>query len=112
MRGDAATRGRRGTRLERQRARRRRDLGGVSHGDVIKAIVADALGLHLDEFQRIVVDPASVTRRHATPPLRPFVVRLNDTGGDSSGLAATGQDGARPARASLDAVVGGGAGSA
>ena len=32
-----------------------------SHGDVIKAIVADALGLHLDLFQRIVVDPASVT---------------------------------------------------
>ena len=29
-----------------------------SHGDVIKAIVADALGLHLDLFQRIVVDPA------------------------------------------------------
>ena len=32
-----------------------------SHGDVIKAIVADALGVHLDLFQRIVVDPASVT---------------------------------------------------
>lgn len=33
----------------------------VSHGDVIKAVVADALGLHLDQFQRIVVDPGSVT---------------------------------------------------
>ena len=30
-----------------------------SHGDVIKAILADALGLHLDAFQRIVVAPAS-----------------------------------------------------
>ena len=30
----------------------------VSHGDVIKAILADALGIHLDAFQRIVVDPA------------------------------------------------------
>ena len=33
----------------------------VSHGDVIKAIVAGALGMHLDDFQRIVIDPASVT---------------------------------------------------
>src|SRR3954471_3882336 len=32
-----------------------------SHGDVIKAIVADALGLHLDLFQRISADPCSVT---------------------------------------------------
>ena len=32
-----------------------------SHGDVIKAILADALGLHLDQFQRIVVDPCSVS---------------------------------------------------
>ena len=33
----------------------------VSHGDVIKAIVASALGMHLDDFQRIVIDPASIT---------------------------------------------------
>jgi probable phosphomutase (TIGR03848 family) len=32
-----------------------------SHGDVIKAVVADAMGLHLDQFQRIVIDPCSVT---------------------------------------------------
>ena len=31
----------------------------VSHGDVIKAILADALGMHLDSFQRLMVDPAS-----------------------------------------------------
>lgn len=30
----------------------------VSHGDIIKAIVADALGVHLDHFQRIVIDTA------------------------------------------------------
>ena len=42
------------------------------HGDVIKAIVADALGLHLDQFQRIVVDPCSVTVIRYTE-LRPFV---------------------------------------
>ena len=33
----------------------------VSHGDVIKAIVSSVLGMHLDDFQRIVIDPASVT---------------------------------------------------
>lgn len=50
-----------------------------SHGDVIKAIVADALGLHLDQFQRITADPAALTViRYA--PLRPFLLRLNDMG--------------------------------
>ncbi len=33
----------------------------VSHGDVIKSIVASTLGMHLDHFQKIVIDPASVT---------------------------------------------------
>lgn len=50
----------------------------VSHGDVIKAIVADALGLALDEFQKIVIDPASITvLRYA--PERTFLIRLNDS---------------------------------
>lgn len=51
----------------------------VSHGDVIKAILADALGVHLDHFQRIVVDTASVSVVHYTPK-RPFVAHVNDTG--------------------------------
>lgn len=51
-----------------------------SHGDVIKAIIADALGLHLDFFQRIRIDPASLTVVDYTQT-RPFLVRLNDTGG-------------------------------
>ena len=33
----------------------------VSHGDVIKAIVASSMGMHLDDFQRIVIDPASIS---------------------------------------------------
>jgi probable phosphomutase (TIGR03848 family) len=33
----------------------------VSHGDVIKAIVAHCLGMHLDQFQRLVIEPASLT---------------------------------------------------
>ncbi|MGH4025409.1 MAG: MSMEG_4193 family putative phosphomutase, partial [Pseudonocardiaceae bacterium] len=32
-----------------------------THGDVIKAVLADALGMHLDGFQRIVVDPGSLS---------------------------------------------------
>jgi probable phosphomutase (TIGR03848 family) len=72
-----------------------------SHGDIIKSIVADALGLHLDQFQRIQADPASVTVIRYTE-MRPFVVRLNDNGGKVDDLLAkSGQD--------SDAPVGGGA---
>jgi probable phosphomutase (TIGR03848 family) len=82
-----------------------------SHGDVIKAIVADALGMHLDLFQRIVADPASVTAIRYTPT-RPFLLRLNDTGGDLATLAPPAKKRrtrrARPG--SSDAAVGGGAG--
>jgi probable phosphomutase (TIGR03848 family) len=81
-----------------------------SHGDVIKAILADALGLHLDQFQRIVVDPASISVVTYTDT-RPFVVRVNDTGGDVSGLIPPPRK-RRRRTASSDAVVGGGAGSA
>ncbi|MFY1576185.1 histidine phosphatase family protein [Verrucosispora sp. WMMD703] len=83
-----------------------------SHGDVIKAIVADALGVHLDLFQRIVVDPASVTAIRYTP-LRPFLVRLNDVGGDLAGLVPPPGKRRRRARrpADSDAAVGGGAGA-
>ena len=81
-----------------------------SHGDVIKAVLADALGLHLDQFQRIVVDPASISVVTYTDT-RPFVVRVNDTGGDVSGLIPPPKR-RRRAKASSDAVVGGGAGSA
>ncbi|MEU8301376.1 histidine phosphatase family protein [Micromonospora sp. NPDC048909] len=84
-----------------------------SHGDVIKAIVADALGVHLDLFQRIVADPASVTAIRYTP-LRPFLVRLNDTGGDLAGLVPAPRKRRRraPRPTDSDAAVGGGAGAA
>lgn len=87
----------------------------VSHGDVIKAVLADALAMPLDHFQRIVPDPASLSIVHRTAA-RPYVLRMNDTGGDPvdlSGLVArlteTRTDG--DAGAGDDAVVGGGAGS-
>jgi probable phosphomutase (TIGR03848 family) len=79
-----------------------------SHGDVVKAVLADALGLHLDSFQRIVVDPASVSVITYTET-RPFVVRMNDTGGDVAALIPPAKKRRRRAKAS-DAVVGGGAG--
>jgi len=74
----------------------------VSHGDVIKAILADALGLHFDNFQRIHVEPASVSVIRYTP-LRPFVVRTNDTGGVWRNLFE------KDKPESSDAAVGGGA---
>jgi broad specificity phosphatase PhoE len=33
----------------------------VSHGDVIKSLIASALELDLDKFQKIVIDPASIS---------------------------------------------------
>ena len=84
-----------------------------SHGDVIKAIVADSLGLHLDQCQRIQADPCSLTVIRYTP-LRPFLVRMNDRGGGVDDLMphARGHDpGARDITAS-DAAVGGGSGGA
>jgi len=78
-----------------------------SHGDVIKGIVADSLGLHLDQSQRIQVDPCSLTVIRYTP-LRPFLIRMNDTGGGVNDLMPHGGKG--PV-AEGDAVVGGGAGA-
>jgi probable phosphomutase (TIGR03848 family) len=87
----------------------------VSHGDVIKAIVADALGMHLDQFQRIQADPCSLAVIRYTE-LRPFALRLNDTGGSIDGLLPPKKKPARRRRGSpsssadSDAAVGGGAG--
>ena len=80
-----------------------------SHGDVIKAIVADCLGLHLDQCQRIIADPCSLTVIRYTR-LRPFLLRLNDTGGAVDDLLPRHkEDGATSDES--DAVIGGGAGT-
>jgi probable phosphomutase (TIGR03848 family) len=83
-----------------------------SHGDVIKSIIADALGQHLDAFQRIVVDPSSISVVRYTET-RPFVLRVNDHSGDLRGVVPPepkptkrGKKAAKDA-ASGDAVVGG-----
>jgi len=75
----------------------------VSHGDVVKSVLADALGVHLDQFQRISVGPASVSIvRYGTH--RTDVLATNTDGGDLSWL--------RRSAPGTDAVVGGGAGAA
>lgn len=85
----------------------------VSHGDVIKAIVADALGMHLDQFQRIQIDPCSISVIRYTAT-RPFVLRTNDSGGDLSNLKPQAHKAKRKRSSSKlsssDAVIGGGAG--
>jgi probable phosphomutase (TIGR03848 family) len=86
----------------------------VSHGDLIKAIVADALGMHLDLFQRLHADPCSVSVISYTAT-RPFILRLNDTGGDVAALIPpkpqTERASAQEVSAESDAQPGGGAGA-
>jgi probable phosphomutase (TIGR03848 family) len=73
----------------------------VSHGDIIKSILADALGMHLDLFQRINVGPASVSIvRYGAG--RPSVHATNTEAGDLSWLAKGIRSG--------DSPVGGGPG--
>lgn len=73
----------------------------VSHGDIIKSVLADALGMHLDLFQRISVNPASVSIvRYGAA--RPEVIATNTDAGDLSWLGSR--------DAGDDAPVGGGAG--
>tara|TARA_B100001250_G_scaffold414612_1_gene454621 strand:+ start:803 stop:1444 length:642 start_codon:yes stop_codon:yes gene_type:complete len=51
----------------------------VSHADPIRALVAHAMGTHLDLFQRTVVSPCSVTAILYTPN-GPVVLSVNNTG--------------------------------
>jgi len=87
----------------------------VSHGDIIKSLLADALGMHLDLFQRINVDPASVSVIRYAPD-RPYVLASNTHDGDLSWLAPPAKPAARRRRKAAGddpgAVVGGGAGPA
>jgi len=73
----------------------------VSHGDIIKSVLADALGMHLDLFQRINVGPASISIVQYGSG-RPSVHSTNTDAGDLSWL--------RSSTPEADAPVGGGAG--
>ena len=73
----------------------------VSHGDIIKSILADALGMHLDLFQRININPASISIvRYRVD--RPDVAATNTDAGDLSWL--------REGGAATEPQLGGGAG--
>ncbi|WP_045878703.1 MSMEG_4193 family putative phosphomutase [Pseudofrankia sp. DC12] len=91
-----------------------------SHGDVIRAIVTDALGMHLDMYHRVNVDPCSLTVIRYTET-RPFVLRVNDLGGTVDDLLPKPKEAVAPEAAdeastgaadgaASDSVVGGGAG--
>jgi len=81
----------------------------VSHGDIIKSVLADALGMHLDLFQRIQVDPASVSIVRYTGT-RPYVLATNTHAGDLSWLRPAPKKRSRRRSTAEDAAVGGGAG--
>ena len=85
----------------------------VSHGDVIKSVLADALGMHLDLFQRLQVDPASISVIRYTEA-RPYVLASNTHEGDLSWLAPPPRKGPGKGKAgrrsTRGAEVGGGAG--
>ena len=73
----------------------------VSHGDVIKALVAANLGMRLDDFQRIIIDPASVTLFDFSSKT-PRLLLLNDSHSNIGDLGIT------PTKKRL--LVGGGSG--
>ncbi len=107
--GGESLRGMQDRALEAVRRRNREfDAGAVwvavSHGDVIKAILADALGTHFDSFQRIHVDPASVSIV-AYGAARPVVLGLNTHAGDLGWVGRT-------AISKVGGEVGGGGGPA
>ena len=57
----------------------------VSHADPIKAAVNEAVGAHLDAFQRLVVSPCSITALLVAPD-RTTVLAVNSTGDDLTTL--------------------------
>jgi probable phosphoglycerate mutase len=64
---------------EIRRRHRRGAVAVVSHADVLKAVIAHYLGMHLDMFQRIVISPASVSLLAFRGDF-PRLVRLGDAG--------------------------------
>lgn len=62
----------------------------VSHGDVIKSIVAHCLGMHLDQFQRLVIEPASFTIIDTDAGVS-HLVRFNDAKGSLTSERPTDQ---------------------
>lgn len=61
----------------------------VSHGDVIKSIVAHCLGMHLDQFQKLIIEPASLTIIDTDDGVS-RLIRFNDVSGNlGTGTSST-----------------------
>ena len=66
--------------IERIRARHPRGRVAIgTHGDLVRMLVSHYTGAHLDEFQRVASDPASVSVVHLGDSV-PRVLLVNDTG--------------------------------
>lgn len=83
------------------RRHRRGRVAVATHGDIVRIVLAHLVGTPLDEFQRIVIDAASVSVI-AVDGHRTRMLLVNDTGGlDRFGSATTapweaaGRDGSR-----------------
>jgi probable phosphoglycerate mutase len=61
----------------------------VSHADVIKLVLAHVAGMHLDAFQRLALEPGSVSAVALGSGV-PRVLRINDTG-DLGSIGAVGR---------------------
>ncbi|HEX5938558.1 MAG TPA: histidine phosphatase family protein, partial [Actinomycetota bacterium] len=67
---------------EIERIRTRHPRGRVAigtHGDLVRMLVSHYTGAHLDEFQRVVADPASVSVVYLGDSV-PRILLVNDTG--------------------------------
>jgi probable phosphomutase (TIGR03848 family) len=50
-----------------------------THGDLVRVLIAHFTGAHLDQFQRVIADPASVSAVHLADGV-PRILLVNDTG--------------------------------
>jgi probable phosphomutase (TIGR03848 family) len=64
-------------RIARRHPRGRIAVG--THGDLVRVLVSHLTGAHLDQFQRVIADPASVSAVHLDDGV-PRILLVNDTG--------------------------------
>lgn len=96
------------TATESIRGRHRRGaVAVVSHADTIKALTAFYLGLPLDQYQRLAIQPASVTAFMFAGAF-PRLIRLSDTGALDD-LAELVRPRKRPAAGHSEGLAGGSA---
>jgi probable phosphoglycerate mutase len=66
--------------LDRLRAQHSKEvIAVVAHADLLKLVIAYYIGMHIDLFQRLVINTASVTAL-AFQPMGPRLLAFNETG--------------------------------